>query len=292
LVRGQRQSRHQLVPCPDCGRKLFVLPRSPWKSPPPARVWQTWAGPVVAGLLAAGLLTAGFLASWPWVSRLLARPERITAEGIALRDRIEAGQRALAEGRFRLAQKELNAAVAERDRHPQVLSPEEHRQLNQLQRQADLLARLSSHSLEEILQQASFVRDPEEWQARFEDYKGRTIIFDDLVGIDRSGRPALRRYQVHIKGEVARLALEEVALLHDLPLQHPCRLLFGVRLAWCGRGEGGGWVVRFEPDSGVLLTDLAAAQACSPVPLEDLEGLLERQRKWIDQQAGLRPAMP
>jgi hypothetical protein len=245
----------------------------------------------VAGLAAAGLLTAAFLLSWPWLSRALARPERLTAESSAIRERIDAGQRALADGHYHLALKDLNTAIAERDRQPQILSPGQHRQLNQLQRQADLLARLSSHSLEEILQQARLVRPPEEWQARFDkDHKGRTILFDDLVGLDASGRPALRRYQVRINGDVARLALEEVALLHDLPLDQPCRLLFGARLAWCGRGDGGGWVVRFEPESGVLLTDLGAAQACSPVPLEDLEAVLERQRKWIDQQAGLRPA--
>jgi hypothetical protein len=245
---------------------------------------------VVAGLLSAGLLTTAFLVMWPWLSRQLARPERAAAEVSRIQEHIAAGQRALADGDFRVALKALNAAIVERDRHPQALEPWEHRQLNQLQRQADLLARLSAHSLEEILWQATLVRNPEEWQARFEDYKGRTILFDDLVGVDLNGRPALRRYQVRINGEVARLALEEVTLFRDLPLEQPSRLLFGARLAWCGRGEGGAWVVKFEPDSGVLLTDLAAAQACSPVPLEDLEALLERQRKWIDQQAGLRPA--
>jgi hypothetical protein len=248
--------------------------------------------PVVAGLVSVGLLTTGFLIAWPWLSRWLARPERVAAEANRIQEHIAAGQRALAEGNFRVAQKALNVAITERDRQPQALTPEEHRQLNQLHRQADLLARLSTHSLEEILRQAALWPNPQEWQARFEDYKGRTIIFDDLVGRDPNNRPALRRYQVRYNGEVARLALEEVALFRDLPLDTPSRLLFGARLAWCGRGEGGIWLVKFEPDSGVLLTDPAAAQACSSVPLDDLEPLLERQRKWINEQAGLRPAGP
>ena len=41
------------------------------------------------------------------------------------------------------------------------------RSLNQLQRQADLLARLSSHPLEEVVRRAGLVRDAEEWEQVF-----------------------------------------------------------------------------------------------------------------------------
>jgi hypothetical protein len=84
-------------------------------------------------------------------------------------------------------------------------------------------------------------------------------------------------------GEVeARVALEDLTLLRQLPLDPPRRWLFGVRLANCQREEGGVWVFRFEPESAVLLTDEAAAAACCPGPVDDeLHEVLRRQDEWL-----------
>jgi hypothetical protein len=203
------------------------------------------------------------------------------------------GQQALAEGKFRLALRELNGAVALRDKEPGLLTSAQHRRLNQLQRQGDLLARLCPRSLEEILHQASLVRDPEEWQAQFNDYRGKTILFDDLVGRDALGRPVLQFYVVHVHDETARVALEDLELLQHLALDPPVRMLFGARLARCGREKDGAWVVRFEPDSAVLLTDAGAAEACCPAPLDaGLHEVLRRQEGWLGDLPKQRPARP
>lgn len=69
-----------------------------------------------------------------------------------------AGQKALAEGSFQLALEQLTLACDLRDQHPQLLSPAESRRLNQLRREAALLAALLRNSLQEILNQATTVR--------------------------------------------------------------------------------------------------------------------------------------
>jgi hypothetical protein len=155
-----------------------------------------------------------------------------------------------------------------------------------------LLGRLSTRSLEEILRQASLARDEAEWQAEFQrDYHGKTVVFDDVVGRDDASRPFLTAHQVFAGDEKARLALEDLTLLHDLPLEPSQRLLFGARLLRCGREKGGTWVVRFEPDSAVLLTDAGAAAACCPALIgDDVKEVLQRQQRWLENMANLRPA--
>ena len=134
------------------------------------------------------------------------------------------------------------------------------------------------------------MRDPEEWAAEFAAFRGRTFLFDDVVRRDNEGRPVLGSYVVEVKGEVVRLALEDLDVLRDLPLDEGPRMLFGARLAQCDREEGGSWVIHFAPDSGVLLTDLEAAEAASPGrPLDPgLKETLQRQQQWLDESGPWR----
>jgi hypothetical protein len=292
-LRGERQRRHQIVPCPACGRPSFVFPLSPFdlpaEAPPALRLWRRpWRTPVVAGVGSVALLLAGFFLAWPYLMR---RPEpavedpppgRLLAEA-------EAGRLALTQGKFHLGRRLLDGALARRDRQPASLSAGENRDLNQLHRQADLLARLSNRSLEEIVRQGMLIRDPDEWAAQFADYRGRTIVFDDLFRRDPDPRPATD--VVEVGQEVIRLAFEDLDLLRDLPLNDSPRLIFGARLAGCRREEGGGWVVRFEPGSGVLLTDPDLWQACSSADLDDdTRRVFARQRRWLEQSSRLGPA--
>jgi hypothetical protein len=204
-------------------------------------------------------------------------------EGERLRHRIEAGRRKLADGQFRGALDDLNAALGISELHPELLAPEEARRVRQLQRQGDLLARLLKPSLQEILQQALQVRHEDEWQGRFhDDYRGKAVVFDDAVRRDGDGMPALHVYEVRTGGETARVALEDLDLLRGLPLDPPPRLLFGARLASLSRERGGRWVFHFQPDSGVLLTDPGAVAACGLAPLDaELLEVLRRQEEWL-----------
>jgi hypothetical protein len=143
-----------------------------------------------------------------------------------------------------------------------------------------LLAQLLDNPLEEILQQAMQVRNEEEWHAKFADHRGRSVFFDDVLRRDASGRPVLGSYVLRAADVQARVALEELLLLRQLPLDPPRRWLFGARLASCRREEGGVWTIRFEPDSAVLVTDEAVAAAFWPGPLdEELRALLRYQEE-------------
>jgi hypothetical protein len=290
---GQRQRRHQVVACPACGRKCFILSRTSWPPPldaapaaaPPARApaWPPPLGQLILLVIVGGLAVMGvvFLVLRPYLSRP-ASPASAEAGPQEVRARIAAGRHALTEGKVRTALEELNRAIDLRDRYPGVLTADEHRRLTQLQRQSDLLDHLLDLPLEEILQQGLHQRDANEWDKKFPDYKGKAVVFDDVLRRDSADRPVLAVYVVRAGDVEARVALEDVRLIRDLLLDPPQRWLFGARLASCRREEGGVWVFRFEPDSGVLLTDPDAAGACCPAPLDEgLRDVLRRQDEWL-----------
>jgi hypothetical protein len=233
------------------------------------------------------VLVGAFLFAWPALSRHTPEGDIAKPEPFAV---VQAGRQALAEGRFHLALRQLDEALALQTIEPSAANLPPRRELVQLQRQADLLKRLSQRTLEEILTQAALVRDPEEWKAQFKDYRGRTVIFDDVVRREEV-RPVLATYVVQVRDEKALLALEDLTLFANLPLDPPRRLLFGARLAQCGREAGGQWVVRFEKDSAVLLTDPDAAGAILPGKLDaDLQEVLARQKKWLNDLPAQKPA--
>ncbi len=293
-LRGYRQTRHQVVACPMCGHSVFVLPASPLqKTAKPERIGRrsrsrssraSWFVPLLTGLGLLGLLVVAFWVFLPMLGRGPASKSDGEVDDRDPHAYIEAGRRALSEGKFNKAQREFETAATVRERHRDSLSPTEARRLAQLQRQTGLLAALLGKSLQEILQQAALERSDDEWGARFkQDYLGKAVVFDDIVRRDAAGRPVLAYYVVRLGEQNARLALEDLKLLRELPLEIPQRLIFGARLASVGREPGGGWVVRFDPDSGALLTDPSAAASCLPPPLDDeVIGLLQRQADWLE----------
>ncbi len=218
--------------------------------------------PVLAGTATLLLLIVGGMVLLPYLSRQERSPfgtmgsERPARE---LREQIQAGRKALAEGAFHQATLELGQARELVREQPQLLSGAELRELDQCRRQADLLDRLLRESLQELLDQAQMGPD-DEWQARFhKEYQGKTVIFDDTLKLDGEGRPALLATRVCCGEIEARIALEEL----DLPMPQHERVIFGARLAGLAREQGGRWVIRLERDSGVLLTDRDAFRACA-----------------------------
>jgi hypothetical protein len=201
-----------------------------------------------------------------------------------IHSRIEAVRRSMHDGHFRTALKELDSVEELCTRYPDLLSHEEYFRLTLLQRQCDLMARLLNESLEEIIEQGLRVDNDGEWQEKFAaDYRGRTVVFDDVLQRDAMGRLALRSYYVvQARGVNARVALEDIQLLSRLPLEQPRRWLFGARLASCQREQGGVWVIRFDPESGVLVTDADEVLARQGFFLdEELIAVCKRQKQWI-----------
>jgi hypothetical protein len=250
--------------------------------------------PIIAAGLTLALLAATFLALLPFLARplnLAATSPRPTGEQLS--ERFEAGRHALAEGNFHVAARELTAAVELRDRQPDFLTAKQSRDLNQLQRQADLLARIHNLPLQDILKEAVGTPRDEEWQEHFEaTHKGRTVLFDDVVRRDpATGWLVPACFEVRAGSEKAVIALDDLRILRALPLDPPPRLIFGGRLRSMAREAGGAWVIRFEPESGVLLTDPDAAAACWPVPPDrDVLRTLQRQEEWLRDLPAQRPA--
>jgi hypothetical protein len=299
VAAGVRQDRHQIVPCPGCGQPLFVLPRSAYPAPEQyqretpdptaaagaaALIPRPWRLPLLAAVLTLAGVVLVFALVLPRFSRRPPPAPPPSSDPEEIHSHLRLGQKALAEGSFQLALRELSAAQALLAQQPDALPAADSRRLQQLEREAALLAALLNNSLQEILHQAANVRQEQEWWAQFrENYRGRAVIFDDVVRREPDGRCYLTVYEVR-QGETAvRLELGELTLLQALPLDRPHRLLFGARLASIQREPPGVWVIRFRPDSGILLTEEAAAAACSPLPLdEELRQVIQQQREWAD----------
>jgi hypothetical protein len=280
-LRGQRQGSAQIAPCPNCGRKHFLLPNTAWLAPAAAARQSGYANLnrllvviVLGGALAMILILLAFL-------YLLHPEERTKASSAeeASRAHFVQGELHLHQGNIFLALEELNAALEQSRLPTSALNREERRDLERMWRQTDLLAHLLDRPLEEIVRQAMQHRSEEEWSAKFAQYRGRTVVFDDVLRRGPQDRPVLAFYVVNA---AARVALEDLTLLRQLPLDPPSRWLFGARLSGLRREEGGVWVFHFEPDSAVLLSEAMIAELCCPMPLDaDLDEVLRRQKQWL-----------
>jgi hypothetical protein len=284
---GSRRAQHQVVSCPSCGRDLFVFPNSALaaaRQPPAARTARLGRWLLLTLAASVPLMFLVALAARPYLSPSTAEtsPPRNTTEP-GLDAQVTLGQHALGQGHYRLALERLTSALDLARTTPGALPPEQERHLVQLHRQSELLAGLLHESLEEIVQHGQRIRDDREWAAQFVDYHGKAVLFDDVVRLV-NGKPVLCFYEVRAGTETARVALEDLAVLEVVPLDTPRRLIFGARLASCRRETRGRWVIRFLPDSGVLLTDPSAAAGCCPTVDEALRDVLHRQQQWLNQR--------
>jgi len=261
---------HQVVHCSACNAPVFILPLSPLPqigdtSADGQAVAESrgklgpWFWPIAgAGATLACVAVVSLIVIWS-----LSGPSDTVPRGEAkdIGSRIAAGRKALAEGSFHEAVQHFEAAKSLLDTKSQLLSSADARELNHLHRQASLLDELLSQSLEELLRQAAGL-PAGEWQARFDrSYKGWSVVFDGEVRRDAADHYHLN-YRLFVRDEPVRLELSDLKLLHALPLRDPQRLMFGARLASIRREKDAVWVVRFQPDSGVLLTDRGAVAAC------------------------------
>ncbi len=287
-ARGLRQARHQVLRCAACGQPVFVLGYSPLAgttgepSAAGAVPRRYWLGPALAAILTLAAVVVIFSRLIPALAPAPAAPADTRRNDV--RALVMAGRLALQHEDFRLAVARFGEARRRRDERPDSLTPAEVRELIRLERQAALVADLLSESLGEILQRAAGTREEERQDQFNRRYRDKAVIFDDVVARDAAGRFRLTVYEVRAPGEPARVELSDLKLLKALPLAEPRRMLFGARLAGLEREERGGrglWVIRLDPDSGVLLTDEEAAGACCPRPFDaGLLTVLRQQAEW------------
>lgn len=277
-LRGHRLAVAQVLPCPGCGRDVFVLPRCPYPPPgpahpptsptppprPPGRA-VTWLLTGVAALLltavAAGTVT--LLATWP------AAPSRPASPAAAqLAPAAESWQAHLSRarghvrlGHFRLALGELDAALA--GVGAGGCDTPGHAALAHRRAEAALFADLLAEPLEDLVAHAAALPGGE-WRAESElRYRGRSVVLDTTLA--PAGEDDWQvGYAAHVGDEAVTLSLRGVDALRPLPRDGPRRVVLGLRLDGVARARPGQWVVRFAPDGGVLCADPEALAACCP----------------------------
>src|SRR5262245_2770355 len=92
-VRGLRQQTHQVVHCSECGRSVFVLPRSVWpvtdrSTTVHGRFASPWRRPLIAAMLTVVVMVAALV-----VLFIMLRPPALTPKSAP--DHKEAGELAL-----------------------------------------------------------------------------------------------------------------------------------------------------------------------------------------------------
>jgi hypothetical protein len=199
----------------------------------------------------------------------------------SLSEHFDVGKKLFGQGQFHEAVRELDATLALHLKNPDSLSGADRKRLVQMHREAHLFIDLLSASLEDLLSQAAAEHDDREWRAVFADrYQGKSVIFFGGIRRDSTNHWMLD-YDIFLGDKPARIDWESLQLLRILPLNESQRLLLGVRLAAVEPETGGSWVVRIQPDSGVLLTD---ADALANIFLRSPEGIdevLKRQAVWV-----------
>jgi hypothetical protein len=298
MLRGRRMAQSQTVPCPSCGKPVFVFPTSPLPQEmlgslasgtapdhPALRLTgavKFWLGPAIAGGLA--LIVVGIV-----ITTIVQRHRANASGGLVTSGtptqqwdaRLEAAKAAIADGAYRTAATELDAAAIVRDRFPSVANDSDYRSFRRMHRQVAVLADLSPESVEEIMRHALGQSD-KEWQAVFrERYAGKAIILDAPFFFNASGRLVID-YQLEAGGLHGEWDLQSLALLSRLPLKTPQRLFIGFRLSDISRTGRDTWSVRPQADSGVLFSDESVLGGLSITIDGELRGVLRRQAGWED----------
>ena len=286
-ISGQRK-RHALeLVCPKCGNRLFVLPRSAWpvvttanSAAAPAVVSPTspvtadaptagvrvsqrlWLLPICVGLFA--LLTAGW-GVWIYGPQVIraARHEH----GRSYRELQAAALEALEKGEFGLAAHQMEEAMKAWGRDENPPSRAEQTSHYRLLEQVRVLAELSSLSLEQVM---SWAEEQEKHPGDKTDLKThfphRVFVFDSYLRVPPpqflDEKRSLRLdYQVLGSTLPVELDLSNQEGLGNLvPLDKDQRWIVALRLESVElraneQHPKGQWVMRFEPNRAVLLSD-------------------------------------
>jgi hypothetical protein len=287
---GPRLAVHQVVPCPRCGARLFIFPRSPLPFVPPSRegVKERSAAFLPARRrswhLAAGvaLLTVAVAGALLWLrppGDTDTSPGSKPAAPDSLPD-LESIRADLAQGKFHAG---LAGARSLQDGGSLTLA--ERRALTQLRRQAQLMTDLLETPLQEILRDAVEKSSQGEWPAVLQQhYAGKAVVLDAAVRRTASGGLALEYYLL-AGGRPARVNIGALDLVRGLGIDRRYRLIIGARLADVRREPSRVWVVDLKPDSGVLLTERGLLESACPRLRHDpgLAEVLRRQRRWLEE---------
>ena len=171
ICQVERRPRHQAWPCPACGRRLFVLPRSPFLHGEAAAVerrpWPIWLGPVLAGGTSLLVCVAlYFLVLRGLLSGSAADGAAATKAQIVKLHTSARG--ALDREDYARAYQELTAATSLLKQQPSALSGSEGRQLQQLTKEVGVVATWPGEPLDLIVErgrEAAAMRNGRPWSS-------------------------------------------------------------------------------------------------------------------------------
>jgi hypothetical protein len=195
----------------------------------------------------------------------------------------EEGEKAWQAGDYTKAAEELRAARALRLELGEPTASESALRSEQMEHQADLVANSLSKPLADLLDEWQAVGDAD-LRKLFAERQGKTVAFDVLISRDGAGAFQYRQY---LGRPLPRLELQDLTGLKKVPLGERQRMIFGVKLASLRRDRARPaddperWVVGFQPDSFVPITDRKIAQALH-LPIDDaMPEVLRRQLEFV-----------
>ena len=304
VLEGMRQLRRQILTCPKCSSRVFVLPASPWprqyegeavvpaskasrSSTEDGRIWRQPIRAAIITVLLMGLIVIAVLL------HLESSDNRTRSQ--LIRDRTSDGRKALESGSLADAFAALSTATAELQRLPKNFPHKEAAEIQRLHRQVALIHTLMEQSLEEVIAEAKQAR-VEEWVSRFaEKYAGRAIVFDAYLFPDNKQHVRLD-YLVEVEGIAARLELQDFEELETWvsPNQEGQRWIFGLRLASIKLNTTpahpqGLWTVYFDKESIALVTEPSLLRFLDLSDQRELRNVLDRQRRLVAWQPADQP---
>jgi hypothetical protein len=293
-LRGMRSARAQTPTCPTCGRKVFILPFSPLprvipesepaskeslpaNQAPSVRRHRRIISIVILFVVLLVTSIALFANRRTDISRDDA-PETV----VNVENHIALAKRALAEGSFQSALDELAGAVRQTAVHPELLQQTSIEALLHLQRETELLTDLLTEPLEEMVRNLEGLEYRESQAVFRRRYFGKSVVFYTRLRRDPSGMLHID-YRLQGLRHPVRLDLQSLSLFKGIPLEEPVDVLFGVRLASAERNSLGEWVITFQQEGGVFITDEEPAFACCFQPPDPaaLRLVLRRQANWL-----------
>jgi hypothetical protein len=187
----------------------------------------------------------------------------------------------LDEGDFAKARAVLDQAAAEIKRYSK--ESRESREVDQLAREVALFADLPERSLEELFQ-AVRSTSPQDAVEHFQGkLKNPSLILDIYVSPSAADPDTFRvDAKVMVGSDATRIDLSDCRLFKLLSPGPSTRVIFGARIQSVERTkESEDWIIRFMPESGLLITsELCLEKINWPVD-EATRTLLERQAKWV-----------
>jgi hypothetical protein len=287
VAHGLRRAKHHVIRCLACGEPVFVLPLGPYppdvphavSPPPPTSHLPGWRLPALAGVLT---LLAVVAVNVLLIYQLRETPStQRTLDAAGLIDQHEAnGKAALARREIEEARREFANAKVVYERQRDAVPSSRGRRLHQLHREVELLALRLPKPFELALQRWKML-EPEELDRLFADARGTAVFFDLELLRDAAGQ---YHYERRLGPELPTLQLHELKLLNRLPLQNVRqRVVFGALLDGLRRDAQDRFVVSFNPDSGVLVTEEEVARVVVPALEDNLRAVLLRQAEWANE---------